>query len=176
MPFFYNNIMKKHNYQFYEEIASDCYLHYNSLSNLFLVLNEKRHLLYENCSVGELEQKSPELYSQLKKCEFIVDDDFDEYAYVMKYKNDMIFNTSHYNVTVNTTLDCNLNCWYCYENRIAGSKLSAEVIEAIKRNIISRHQNKPFQILKFTFFVDGAGGVWRRQSHFLGSGAAFVCL
>ena len=144
--------MKKHKYQFYEEIASGCYLHYNSLSNLFLVLNEKKHLLYENCPVNELEQNDSQLYNRLKDNGFLVDDDFDEYAYVMKYKNDMIFNTSHYNVTVNTTLDCNLNCWYCYENRIAGSKLSAEVIEAIKRNIISRHQNKPFQILKFTFF------------------------
>lgn len=41
-----------------------------------------------------------------------------------------------YNVVVNTTLDCNLSCWYCYENRIVGSKLSSGVIEAIKRTYI----------------------------------------
>lgn len=45
----------------------------------------------------------------------------------------MQFDASMYQVMVNTTLDCNLNCWYCYENRIAGSFLKSEVIEAIKR-------------------------------------------
>lgn len=144
--------MKKQKYQFFEEIGSDIYLHYNSLSNLFLVLNRKKHLLYENCPIELLEQEDSQLYSRLKDNDFLVDDDFDEYASVIKRKNDMIFNARHYNVTVNTTLDCNLDCWYCYESRIAGSKLSSEVIEAIKRNIILRYQNKPFQILKFTFF------------------------
>ena len=58
--------MKKHKYQFYEQIASGYYLHYNSLSNLFLILNERKHLLYENCPVDQLEQKDTQLYNQLK--------------------------------------------------------------------------------------------------------------
>lgn len=34
---------------------------------------------------------------------------------VLKKKHDLIFDDKMYNVVINTTLDCNLNCWYCYE-------------------------------------------------------------
>lgn len=57
-----------------------------------------------------------------------------------------------YNVVVNTTLDCNLSCWYCYEKRIVGSKLSSGVIEAIKKNIYLHYETTKFKTLKLSFF------------------------
>lgn len=64
----------------------------------------------------------------------------------------MQFDASMYQVMVNTTLDCNLNCWYCYENRIAGSFLKSEVIEAIKKNIEQEYIKTSYRILKLSFF------------------------
>lgn len=144
--------MKKQRYQFYEAIDSSCYLHYNSLDNKFLVLNEKHHLFYEQNDAQQIAQESSNLYKLLVDNRFLVENDFDEYSYVIAQKNKMLFDTSLYNVVVNTTLDCNLGCWYCYESRIPGSRLSDRVIDVIKMNIRLKYRNEPFKILKLSFF------------------------
>lgn len=84
--------------------------------------------------------------------QYIVPDDFDEREIVLFRKKRMQFDTSMYQVMVNTTLDCNLNCWYCYENRITGSFLKSEVIEAIKKNIEQEYIKTSYRILKLSFF------------------------
>lgn len=55
-------------------------------------------------------------------------------------------------MVVNTTLDCNLDCWYCYENRVKGSRLTAEVIAQICRHIEARYDHSPYKLLKVSFF------------------------
>lgn len=144
--------MKKSRYQFYEEISSSQFLHYSSLTNNFLLLNEKLHLLYETTEANQIKEKHHSLFEQLRNNKFLVDDDFDECHYVLQQKQNMIDNSDYYQVVVNTTLDCNLSCWYCYENRIAGSKLGQEVIEGIKKNIILHFQQVGFKSLKLSFF------------------------
>lgn len=71
---------------------------------------------------------------------------------VLKKKHDLIFDDKMYNVVINTTLDCNLNCWYCYEYKIKGSHLQPEVCEAIKKNIALKYKTHPFKTLKMSFF------------------------
>lgn len=70
------------------------------------------------------------------------------------WEGKMVNSDRLYNVVVNTTLDCNLSCWYCYENRIAGSKLSSGVIEAIKKNIYLHYETTKFKTLKLSFLVE----------------------
>ena len=57
-----------------------------------------------------------------------------------------------YHLMINTTLDCNLNCWYCYENRIKGSKLQPNVIETIKKTIVYEYKKCSYKTLKISFF------------------------
>lgn len=144
--------MKKSKYQFYYEIAPKLFLHYNSISNCFLLLKEDYHNEYENESVEELKLRNIGLYRSLVKKYFIVKDAFQETDFVLSRKKKLIFDSKLYNVVINTTLDCNLDCWYCYENRIRGSKLTTEIIEAIKKNIVLRYSEKPFSVLKISFF------------------------
>ncbi len=144
--------MKKSKYQFYYEIAPKLFLHYNSISNCFLLLKEGNHNEYENESVEELKLRNIGLYRSLVKKYFIVKDAFQETDFVLSRKKKLIFDSKLYNVVINTTLDCNLDCWYCYENRIRGSKLTTEIIEAIKKNIVLRYSEKPFSVLKISFF------------------------
>lgn len=144
--------MKRSKYQFFEEISTGCYLHYSSLSNNFLLLNEKCHKLYTQLEVTALEIINKELFNKLTLGKFIIADDYDEYQYILTQKQHMIESPELYNVVVNTTLDCNLNCWYCYENKIIGSKLEQNVIDAIKKNIHIHYTETHFSTLKLGFF------------------------
>ena len=143
--------MKKTYYQFCTELENQIYLHYNTFSNKFMLLNKKKHDLFElDCQ--EIKKKDDDFYKELVDNHFIVEDSFNGYEianYIIKQK---MFDSSMYQIVVNTTLDCNLNCWYCYENRISGSKLKREVVEAIKKNIELEYSCLPYKTLKFSFF------------------------
>ena len=45
-------------------------------------------------------------------------------------------------LTINPTLDCNFRCWYCYEDHLSGSFMSADVVKAVKR-FIDRSVSEP---------------------------------
>lgn len=145
--------MKKSKYQLFEEIAPSMYLHYSSLTNNFLLLNEKDHHLLEgteDCS--SIEKGNKVLYEILINNLFIVKDDFDECQFVLDKRQRMTEDNSMYNVVVNPTLDCNLSCWYCYEKRVMGSKISIDVIKAIERNIELHYKTTKYNTLKLSFF------------------------
>lgn len=146
--------MKVSQYQFFEEILPLKYLHYSSVSNSFLLLNESSHKLFEEniLNVNVIRTQNQKLYDKLVKNQFIIEDTVDECKNILIQKRQMVDSNKLYNVVVNTTLDCNLSCWYCYENRIAGSKLSHEVIEAIKKNIYTHYAETNFKTLKLSFF------------------------
>ncbi|MDR0749752.1 MAG: radical SAM protein [Tannerellaceae bacterium] len=135
-----------------ERLAPGKHLHYNAYNNRFLLLNDECHDLFVGCECAEIEARSPLFYQKMVDNEFVVPDDFDE-AEVIKYvKNRMQHDSTWYHVMINTTLDCNLNCWYCYESRIAGSYLKEDVVEAIKKNIKLEYTRARFNTLKVSFF------------------------
>lgn len=145
--------MKRSMYQLWEKISNNCFLHYSSLSNSFLILNQNKHELY--CQVANIDSLiliDSKLFETLKSGKFIIPDDFNEKTYVLEQKQKMINNTSLYNIVINTTLDCNLNCWYCYETKIKGSHITQETIKAIKQNIVLTYNEQHYSVLKLSFF------------------------
>lgn len=143
--------MRKNYYQFWEKVHEGAYLHYNAFNNQYLILNQEKHDLFEE-SIAEIQSRMPAFYQLLADNQFLVADDFDEYEVAVFTKKQMQFDASMYQIMINTTLDCNLNCWYCYENRVSGSFVTKEVIEAIKKNIKVEYDAVPFRTLKVSFF------------------------
>lgn len=88
-----------------------------------------------NYNCEDIEKLDSSLYVKLLENYFIVPDDFDEFEVVKNLKRQMQYNPNMYQVMINTTLDCNLNCWYCYENRISKSHLNEATIKAIKKTL-----------------------------------------
>lgn len=144
--------MKKIYYQLWEEVAPHIFLHYNTFSNRFLFLNEEKHATFTQTDCNEIKDKDPLLYSQLVENLFIVPDDYQEQEIVDYRRTQMVFDSRVYEIVINTTLDCNLNCWYCYEKRIKDSRLAPDVIEAIKKHIVREYSQMPFGVLKISFF------------------------
>lgn len=83
---------------------------------------------------------------------FLVADDIDEVAYVKSRFLQRRFSNELYHLTVNTTMDCNLRCAYCYESHKPGSRLSDKVVDAVVAHIYVTHSVSRFKTLRLTLF------------------------
>ena len=124
----------------------------NSFNNQFLLLNKDKYSLFQSGEYDRIKVEHENLYQILVDNKFLVPDDYNEKDIALLRRLNLQMNSSCYHVMVNTTLDCNLNCWYCYENKIKGSKLSDKTISSIKKNIQVEYENSRFNTLKLSFF------------------------
>lgn len=143
---------KKSIYVASEKINENTYLCYSSLSNEFILLTDKTYSIFSLDNIEEMQFKNPSLFQLLLDKRFIIPSDLNETDEVTLKRKNAIFNKDWYNVVINTTLDCNVNCWYCYEKKIKGSRLSEEVINQITRNIEIHYLHHPYELLKIAFF------------------------
>lgn len=143
--------MKKTKYVIEEEIEPKVFLLYNTFSNYFALINQEKHDLWgEDCE--KISYLAPHFYQELVDKGFIIENELDELETIKYRKNLMQQDSRMYQIMVNTTLDCNLSCWYCYEKKKAGSRLDNETIQTIKKNIVIEYENERYSSLKISFF------------------------
>lgn len=58
----------------------------------------------------------------------------------------------HYELFINTTLDCNLRCWYCYETHIKDSAINNETMSSILCFIENKVKSYELKQISITFF------------------------
>ncbi len=143
--------MRKIYYQDSCEIQDGVFLHINYFNGAIVILDHEGHEFYENIPNSSVEQYQ-DLWDSLKRMDFIVEDDYNEKDIVQFRRSTELYDKSLYHLIVNPTLDCNLSCWYCYERRYKGSKISKEVSDGIIKHIIWKCNNEPFSTLKLSFF------------------------
>lgn len=145
--------MKKNYFQDYIRIGGRYYLHINFMNMSFIFLDEQAHGLYaEENDMNALRLKHSRLYDELKSLEFIIEDDIDEHSIVEMRRQMELHDKSMYHLIINPTLDCNLSCWYCYENRKKGSAMRNEVTNGVKRHIEESYGLSPYNRLSLSFF------------------------
>ncbi|MCM1028792.1 MAG: hypothetical protein NC342_00290 [Pseudoflavonifractor sp.] len=91
----------------------------------------------------------------------IVSDDRNESAELIEIFKQQERDPSYFGIIVNPTLDCNLRCWYCYENHSHGSMMGSDIIVAVKRLIDRKLQSDRLKHLSVSFFGgdDGPLGI-----------------
>lgn len=141
--------MKQSLYNNFIPLKTGGVLGYNSLKRRFAVFtNDPKTLLKESEASNNY---SSQEYIRLKEGGFIIDDTFDEYQQLLVEINATDFNTEAAELHINPTLDCNFRCWYCYEEHMAGSKMSEEVLEAVK-NYLNKTIAQPLRHFRLSFF------------------------
>jgi uncharacterized protein len=115
---------------------------YNALSDKFVVI--------KNAAIGdltfipvELQKRNAPLYEELKQAAAIVENQIDEYACIIKCGKEMLHNDTEFKLIFNPTLDCNLRCWYCYENHVKGSHINDATANKIRQFIVRIFENNP---------------------------------
>jgi len=145
--------MKVSYYNNYVEIESNCLI-YNSYSNMYLLLDKELYNTFKRNinRINKIKEDNIELYQLLLNNGMIVNDEINE---IELFNNDRIkrrFSSYHYDLMINPTLDCNLNCWYCYEDHVSGSKMTSKIITNIIKHLEKKYQYDPFKILTVYFF------------------------
>lgn len=126
---------------------------FNYYRNTVVALNEELTKLLSGLEdIGKLQDIHPSLYEELVKQEFLVPDDLDESKQCREEIDKVRFNKEQVNLTINPTLDCNLRCWYCYEEHEKGSIMSEETVQSVVR-LIDRLTDEPeLRALHISFF------------------------
>lgn len=143
---------KKSYYQISQEIYPMMYLCTSFISGYYIVLSENVYSLYSSGELSLLKEKYPKVFQRLSEGKFIIEECVDEYKQIQENRKKDIEDSSIYHIIVNPTLDCNLSCWYCYENRVPKSAMDEETIEAINKHIVLHYEKTPYKILKLSFF------------------------
>lgn len=120
---------------------------FNTLHGVYtLISNEDFQILQEDFS-----NLPKDVFTHLHEHGFIIDDDFDELAYI-KNKYDKNIESSVLDLTLLPTLDCNLRCWYCFEKHISGSHLTTDMQEKILNYIKRKLDSEKITKIKVCLF------------------------
>ena len=102
---------------------------YNSVSDVFIILKKSEYLYLSPFLINlmRFKQEHPSLFNLFSRKNFIVDINLDEQNYISLNCLKTIFMDSTYKITINPTLDCNFNCWYCSVSTV-GAKITGSCI------------------------------------------------
>lgn len=124
---------------------------YNSFSGKFIAVKDKIvdvNLLTEN----ELMAGYPVLYGQMLEGGMLVPDDLNELEELERRIKIGDDNHDEFILHVNPTLDCNFNCWYCYENHVPYSRMTDTVTLSIEKLILSILRKPEIKSFMLGFF------------------------
>ncbi len=135
-----------------------CVLLYNALTNKLLPISFQDYAVIETLMehLPEFRKRYPKLYQSFRDSGFIISSDFDELAFIKLQNKKKIFANNDYKITINPTLDCNLNCWYCSVSTSGAvrtkERMSDETIESLNKHISYLITKKKVETLMLDWF------------------------
>lgn len=102
--------------------------------------------------VGKLADVHPELYDAMAERKMIVGDETDECRELISEWEKEDNDPKHYYVTILPTLNCNLRCWYCYEEHNAKAYMNEETMRRVCAFIRSLAEKEELEYLHLSFF------------------------
>jgi uncharacterized protein len=130
------------------------YVLYNTLSDKIMVFVKEIKVLLDSYmnDIDKVETIHPSLFKYLQEEKFIVPDHFNETEYFIDSIKRQDNSTETFHITINPTLNCNLNCWYCYEKHQDKTHVSDTNMLAIKALIQSKAELPELKSLALNFF------------------------
>jgi len=119
---------------------------------MIIVISSKAFHVFNNESLEVYEKNYPNNYHTFVENKFIIEDNIDEIEELRIFNKIQTYNNRLFELTIIPSMDCNLHCWYCFENHIPNSKMSNEVQESIIKYIQKKIENKDILRLKVEYF------------------------
>lgn len=108
--------MKESKYNIYLEYK-DVFVLYNTLYESILMLSDVIYAKLLEIGIEKCFSINEELYNKVVDGRFLIDDDVDELQEIKRIIKQKDFSDEEYHLIINPTLDCNFNCWYCFEQK-----------------------------------------------------------
>lgn len=146
--------MKFSKYNIFFDNGDSTILLFNTRTLKLIVLVKEIYELIDMYipNIESLDTIHHSLYLALKKYQFILKDEVDEQVQAINTLEKRNNSTSSFEFIINPTLDCNLRCWYCYEEHLKGSCMSASILKATQKAIVEKLQSKKLKTLQLSFF------------------------
>lgn len=125
--------MKNSCYNSFISLSEKTSVIFNALSDAFLFVYAIDKSIWNDPVKMGIEH--PALFKKLCEHGFYVEDDVDEFQILQRLNRTIVENKKDYFIIINPTLACNYKCWYCYENHIPHSKMSAETLERVFKHM-----------------------------------------
>lgn len=107
---------------------------YNSYTDSYIAIRDSLRD-FEIVRKGTIELLSDSFKEKLIGIGALVDSDCDEIRALSDLISKIDEDSSFFQIIINPTLDCNFNCWYCYENHIKDSYMTSDMVNAIETYI-----------------------------------------
>lgn len=121
----------------------DCTVIYNPLWDTCVMVKSNNLVLnvLKSANKDLLRVLDNNVLDKLTENKFVLDDNFDEFAYFESQLNNTNNNTEEFILTINPTLACNFRCWYCYEehsNKPHMTNIDVQRVGKIMEEIFTR--------------------------------------
>lgn len=129
------------------------FIYFNGVSSCVFSVTLKEHeqlqLLFLDLISFEINYNS--VFNNFVKWGFIVEEDVNEID-IIRYKNKQdVYGNGFYNLVINPTLECNFNCWYCYEEHPKGF-MSEDVVDRVIKHISYKIDKERITALHLSWF------------------------
>lgn len=142
--------MKKSNYTYAIEKGNNI-LCYNTFSNAFIVVPRKTYAFFDTKNVEDFKTNYPNSYTAFVDNGIIIEDGIDELSIIRySHKLDLFFDRN-FVLTILPTIDCNLDCWYCFESH-KKSQMSKDIQNRILLYIRKKYEKREIENLSIDFF------------------------
>ena len=145
-------IMKLSYYNFFIE-NNNIVVGYNAVSNCFITMTKPKYQYFLKYSdkLDLLEKENSKLLAVLLENNFIVPSSKNELNEIRLINKEVCFN-KHFDLTILPTMDCNLKCWYCWENHIPKSVMTTATQELIKKFVYRNIKNNSLDSVHIEWF------------------------
>jgi len=153
--------MKTSNYNHFIK-DNDRILLFNFLTSACISISKNESTIFNEILLNPKQNLNiyPSLTNMLYKLGYIVDNKTEELDLIRKNNNKEIFDNKDLHVTINPTLECNFDCWYCSvkESVQDKSKLKGKISNSTSERIIKYFTNVLKEDKYSSLLIDWFGG------------------
>lgn len=132
--------MKVSSYNNFVHVNGNMHLLYNSFSGAYLLIKEEIANCLKNNNLEELENNHLNSWKELIDNGIIIEDQIDEFLLVNNIRFQQRYSPLYYHLTINPTMNCNLNCWYCYEDHNRSSNMRENMADKVMQHLIGHYR------------------------------------
>jgi len=115
--------------------------HYNNMleinSNVNVVYNSfSGHILFVGKdALSNIDDIDENVANNMRSAGMLIDDDVDEISLLRQHRHNAVYDDRSFLLIINPTLNCNFDCWYCYESHQKESKMTEFTLNNIRKYI-----------------------------------------